>query len=145
MPTLLVFCVVVHLFAPPRRGGMEQTSTKKEEKAVAARSVRRNAKKDRRALHNGPFLFRSSLVNRNLFPILAQTLKTDHAVRLGEQGAVAAAADIHTGVNVGPPLADENVAGQYVLAVGPLGTQALALGITAVLGGTNALFVGEKL
>lgn len=124
---------------------MEQTSTKKEEKAVAARSVRRNAKKDRRALHNGPFLFRSSLVNRNLFPIFAQTFKTDHAVRLGEQGVVAAAADIHTGVNVGAALADEDIAGQHVLPVGPLGPQALALGITAVLSRTNALLMGEEL
>ena len=94
---------------------------------------------------NRDLFHQSSLVNRNLLPILAQTLKADHAGRLGEQGVVTAAADIHAGVNVGPALADEDVAGQNVLTVGALGPEALALGITAILGGTNALFVGEEL
>ena len=88
---------------------------------------------------------KSSLVNRYLLAILAQPLKADNAVRLGKKRIIAAAAYIHTGVNVGPPLADENVASQYVLAIGPLRPETLALGITAVLGGTNALFMGEEL
>ena len=48
-------------------------------------------------------------------------------------------------MNVGAALADQNIAGQNVLPVGALGTQALGLAVTAVLGGTDALFVGEEL
>jgi len=91
------------------------------------------------------FFVSSSLVNRNLLPILAQTLEADHAVRLGEQGVVAAAAHIHAGVDMGAALADQDVASQNVLSVGALGPETLALGITAVLGGTNALLMGEEL
>ena len=46
---------------------------------------------------------------------------------------------------MGAALADEDVAGQHVLPVSPLGAKALGLAVTAVLGGADALFVGEKL
>ena len=42
-------------------------------------------------------------------------------------------------------LANQNVAGQNVLTIRTLGTQALGLGITAVLGGAHTFFVGEEL
>ena len=86
-----------------------------------------------------------SLVDGDLLAVLAHTLKTNSAVHLGEQSIVAAAANVHTGVNMGTALTNQNVAGQNVLTISTLGAQTLALGITAVLGGTNALLVGEEL
>ena len=91
------------------------------------------------------FMTASSLVNRDLLPVTAQALETHHAVGLSKQGIIAAACDIHAGMDMGAALTDQDVAGQNVLTVSPLGPQALALGITAVLSGANALFVGEKL
>ena len=44
-----------------------------------------------------------------------------------------------------PTPADQNVAGQHELAVAPLHAQTLGVGVTAVLGGAAALFVGEEL
>ena len=85
------------------------------------------------------------LVDGNLLPVLPETLEADDAVSLGEQRVITAAADIDAGMDVGAALADKDVASQNMLAVSPLGPEALALGITAVLGGTNALFVGEEL
>jgi len=46
---------------------------------------------------------------------------------------------------MGAPLPDQDVAGQDKLAVAPLGAKALGLGIAAVPGGANALFMGEEL
>ena len=77
--------------------------------------------------------------------ILAQTLKLDGAVNLGEQGVVLTDAHIDTGMDVGASLANQNVAGQNELTVGTLHAQTLGLGITAVLGGTAALVVSEEL
>ena len=64
-------------------------------------------------------------VNRNLLTILAQTLEANHTVGLGEQGVVGATAHVGTGVDVRATLANQNVAGQNVLTIRTLGTQAL--------------------
>jgi hypothetical protein len=42
-------------------------------------------------------------------------------------------------------LADQNVAGQNELSVGALRSETLGLGITAVAGGADALFMGKEL
>ena len=81
----------------------------------------------------------------DLLAVLAQVGETHHAVSLGEQRIVGAHAHVHTRMDVGAPLAHQNVAGLDELAVSPLGTQALGLRVTAVLGGAAALFVGEEL
>ena len=47
--------------------------------------------------------------------ILAQTLKLDGAVNLGEQGVVLTDAHIDTGMDVGASLANQNVASQNKL------------------------------
>ena len=60
-------------------------------------------------------------------------------------GIVAAAAHVHTGVDMGAALTDEDIAGENMLPVGALGPQALALGNTDVLGGADALLMGEEL
>ena len=52
---------------------------------------------------------------------------------------------IDAGMDVGAALANQNVAGQNELTISALGAKTLGLGITAVLGGTNALLVGEEL
>ena len=92
---------------------------------------------------SGDFCLR--LVNRDLLPVAAQPLEADNAVGRGIQRVVTADANIHAGVNVRPTLADQNIAGQNMLSVSPLGPQTLALGVTAVLGGTNALLMGKEL
>ena len=43
------------------------------------------------------------------------------------------------------PLPHQNVAGQHKLTVRPLHAETLGLGITAVLGGADALLVSEQL
>ena len=86
-----------------------------------------------------------SLVDAGLLAILAQTLETEHAVHLGEQGIVSADTDVLAGMDAGAALADQDVAGLDELTVGALGTQALGLRVTAVLGGAAALLVGEEL
>ena len=63
----------------------------------------------------------------------------------GEQGVIAALAHVDAGVDVRAALADQDIAGQHELTVGALDAQTLGLGITAVAGGTHALFMGEKL
>ena len=84
-------------------------------------------------------------VNRSLLTILTLALETEHAVHLGEQGIVSADTNVHTGMDVGAALADQDVAGLDKLTISALGTQALGLGVTAVLGGAAALLVGEEL
>ena len=86
-----------------------------------------------------------SLVDGDLLAVLAQTLETDNAVGLGKQSVIGAHTDIGAGVDVGAALANKNVAGENELTISALGAKTLGLGITAVLGGTNALLVGEEL
>ena len=101
--------------------------------------------KKSRAVWLGILSVQLSLVDGDLLAVLAQTLEANHTVDLGEQGVVAAAANIHTGVNVSAALTNQDVAGQNVLTISALGAETLGLGITAILGGTNALLVGEEL
>ena len=73
-------------------------------------------KSPERSVRGSPQLL--SLVNRSLLTILAQTLKAEHAVHLGEQGIVSADTDVHTGMNAGAALADQDIAGLNELTVG---------------------------
>ena len=94
-----------------------------------------------------PFVLKSQLllsVNGALTAILALALKTDGAVYQSEQGVILANANIDTGMDVSASLANQDIAGQNELTVSALDTQALRLGITAVLGGTAALMVSEE-
>ena len=84
-------------------------------------------------------------VNAHAFAVLAHPLKTDLAAYLGKEGVIGADAHVFTGMNMGAALPDQNVAGQHELPVGTLDAQPLGLGITAVFGGADALFVGEEL
>ena len=84
-------------------------------------------------------------VDGSLLPILAQTLKTQGAVHLGEQGVVSADAHVGAGMDLGAALADQNVAGEDELTVTALHAQTLGVGVTAVLGGAEALLMSEEL
>src|SRR6185436_17930793 len=65
----------------------------------------------------------------------------NHAVRGGEQGVVAADADVGAGVHLGAALADQDVAGQYLLAAEALHAEALAVRIAAVARRTACFLV----
>ena len=65
------------------------------------------------------------LVNRDLFAVLAQTLKLNCSVLKGEKCVITAAANIGAGMNFGSALSDKDVAGEYELTVSSLGTKAL--------------------
>src|SRR5690625_1439049 len=56
-----------------------------------------------------------------------------------EQGVVPAAAHVATRVEVGAPLADEDLAGLHGLAAKALDTEPLRVGVAPVLGGAGAL------
>ena len=84
-------------------------------------------------------------VNRSLLTILTLALETQNAIDGGEQGIIGADTDIHTGMDVSAALANQNVAGLDELTISALGTQALGVGVTAVLGRAAALLVGEEL
>ena len=77
------------------------------------------------------FLFQTtqllSGIHASLLAILAELLEAEHAVRLGEQGVVAADTDVDAGMDVGAALANKNVARENELTVGALGTKALGL------------------
>ena len=85
----------------------------------------------------------SHFVNRTFLLVSAETLETYHAVLQGEQSIVAADADIGAGMDLGPALSVKNVAGLNKLSVSPLRAKALGLGITAVLGGADALLMSK--
>ena len=67
------------------------------------------------------------------------------AVLQCKQGVVAADAHVGAGMDLGAALADQNVAGQDELTVAALHAQTLGLGVTAVLGGADALLMSEEL
>ncbi len=85
------------------------------------------------------------LVNGNALAVLANALETDDAAHLREQGIVRPAANVDARMDLRAALADEDIPGGDVLAVGALHAKALGFGITAVLGRADALLVGEKL
>ena len=84
-------------------------------------------------------------INAYLFAIPANTLKANLAIDQGKQRIVRTTANVLSRMNVGTALANQNVAGQYMLTIGTFYTQPLRLGITAVLGGTNTFFMCKEL
>ena len=72
-------------------------------------------------------------------------LETNHTVRECEKGIVLTATYVLTGVDMSSALSDNDIAGDYALAVSLLRTKTLRLGVTAVLSGTNALLMSKEL
>jgi len=83
----------------------------------------------------------SDLVHGDLLAVLAHALELHSAVNLGEQGIVAALANIVAGMDVSAALTNQHVAGQNELTIGALDAQTLGLGVTAVLSGAAALLM----
>ena len=88
-------------------------------------------------------LFRSVDAN-GLLPQMTG-LELDHAVDLGKQGIVLADPNVDAGMEVGAPLAHEDVPRQHGLAVCLLGSKTLAFAVSAVTGRAHALLMREQL
>jgi hypothetical protein len=85
------------------------------------------------------------LVNADALLILGHVLETNHTARECEKGIVLTATYVLTGVDMSSALSDNDIAGDYALAVSLLRTKTLGLRVTAVLGGTNALLMSKEL
>ena len=77
--------------------------------------------------------WKTLLFYADLLAVAAHALERDAAVHQGKQGVVAAAADILTRMDMGAALADQDIAGEYELAVAALYAETCRLGIAAVL------------
>jgi len=84
-------------------------------------------------------------VNRNTLAVLTNALETNYAGNLGEQGIVRTSANTYARMDLGAALTNQNVASRNYLTVCTLDTQALSLGVTAVLSRTYALLMSKKL
>ena len=84
-------------------------------------------------------------VNADLFSAAGDVLKLHLAVDLCKQGIVRTDTDIVAGMDVGASLSDQNASGSDDLSVRSLNAQSFRFAVSAVLGRTNALFVGEEL
>src|SRR5689334_4523812 len=71
-------------------------------------------------------------VDRDETPVLTAVLEADHAVDLGEQGIVLAAADVQAGLERGSALANQNGAAGDRLAGEALHAEALRVGVATV-------------
>ena len=87
-------------------------------------------------------LFRD-LVDADLFLILAYSLETDDAVLQRKEGVILATTDIDTGMDLGAPLSDENIARENKLTVRALGTEPLRRTVSTVPRATYALLMSE--
>jgi len=72
-------------------------------------------------------------------------LKLNGAVNKRKESVVRTDTNIVTGMDLGSTLSYKNIACKNCLTVCLLNAKALRLGITTVLGRTNALLVGEEL
>src|SRR3954447_532724 len=71
----------------------------------------------------------------------ALVAELDRTCGEGEEGVVAATADVHAGVEVGAALADQDLARVDGLAAEALHAEALSVGVAAVASGARSLFV----
>lgn len=70
-------------------------------------------------------------------------MELDHTVDEGEEGMIAADADILTGVVGGATLADDDVAGDALLATEDFDAKSFAFGFATVVGTTYTFFVSH--
>src|SRR6218665_3447326 len=120
----------------PRRTSSDLCTHGRSDPAFRSRHVR--LRTPYRPLHSGSDLGRHDDVDD-----LAATARPEGlgARGEGEQGVVAATADVHTGVEVRAALADEDLAGLDDLATEALHAQALGVGVATVARGARALLV----
>ena len=72
-------------------------------------------------------------------------LKLNSTVNKSEKSIIRTDTNVHTGMNLGSALSNDDVTGDNCLSVSLLNAKALGLGITAVLGRTNTLLMSEEL
>jgi hypothetical protein len=84
-------------------------------------------------------------VNAYTSSAVCDVLELNLALNQCEQGIILTAAYVHTGMDVSASLADDDVAGDYVLTVSSLNTKSLGLAVTTVLGRTYTFFMSKKL
>ena len=96
-----------------------------------------------------PFLFSRccfrSRIDRNLGAVLSPSFESDNAVYLCKQSVISADAHVGSRMNMSAALSVKDVAGKNKLTVRSLCAEALGLGITAVLRGTDAFLVRVQL
>ena len=84
-------------------------------------------------------------VNANSLAVTTHSLEFNLAVNFSKQGVIRSDTDVLAGMDVSTSLANENVAGKNKLTVSTLYAKTLGLGITAVLGRADSLFMSEEL
>lgn len=88
------------------------------------------------------FLF-SCRVDRNLLSIPSLSLEPYDTVNESEQCIITAASYVDTWMDLRTALSVKDISSFYKLSVSSLGAKSLGLGISAVLGRTNSLFMSE--
>ena len=84
-------------------------------------------------------------INGSLLPVSSLSFESQYTVNRCEQRIIAAASNVHAGMNLRSALSVKDVSSFYKLSVGSLRAKSLGLGISAVLRGTNTLFMSKKL
>ena len=82
-------------------------------------------------------------VYAHLFTGFVLALKLHHSVDLGEEGIIASLADIHTRMDFGPALADNDRSCVYQLSIVPFHAEVLRIAISTVSGTSNAFFMSH--
>src|SRR5215213_10064920 len=80
-------------------------------------------------------------IDRDLPPVLVLELELDDTVHQGEQGVIVAPAHVLARVELGAPLADDDVARNHLLATEPLDAEILRVAGPPVPAGAYALLV----
>jgi len=92
------------------------------------------------------FLLRGGfLINADALDTKMLGLEADYAVNLCEESVVLTNTHVHTGMEMGTALANQDVAGEDILPVSTLGPETLGFAVTTVTGATDALLVREEL
>ena len=84
-------------------------------------------------------------VNANTLLSTGDMLELNGAVDKRKESVIGTDTNVVTGMNLRTALSYQNITGENCLTVSLLNAKALRLGITTVLGRTNALLVGEEL
>jgi hypothetical protein len=103
------------------------------------------SRKNARRFATGVTQFLVNSVHADTFAVFAHSFETNLTVDGRKQRIVGTDTHVVTGVDMGAALTHQNVTGQNKLTVGTFHAETFGLGITAVFGGTNALFVSEQL
>ena len=82
-------------------------------------------------------------VNAHLLAHLVLALELDHAVDLGKERIIASLAHVHSGMDLGPALTNDDRAGEDLLACISLHTQVLPIAGPSITGTANTFFMSH--